>query len=250
MSRSVDRALSILALFDSSKQEWGITEISREIDLSKSTVHGLVKALEKRDFLQVTQSGKYALGIKVYELGRTYTGNIKLNTAAEPMIKYLSQKYQQSVHIAIYAGHKAVFIMNDKAGSEYSIFPRVGADVFAHCTAVGKVLLAWQLPDHIEKYLETENLIPLTANTITDREDLRRELEKIKEQGYAVDREEALAGTACIAAPIFNYSQQIIAAISVSGHVEKILDDKVFNMCHYDVIEAAQKVSEVMGYGS
>lgn len=248
MSRSVERALSILGLFDRQKTEWGISEISRELDLSKSTIHSLVKALEKADFLQVADNGKYGLGIKVYELGRTYSGNIRLNSAAEPMIKWLSKKYGESVNLAIYAGSKAVFIINNQAGSEESVFSRAGAEVFAYCTAVGKVLLAFQAEEDIEKYLKNETIIPLTPNTIIDPEALRSELTTVRKQRFAVDREEALPGIACVAAPVFSISRQIIAAISVSGNADKILDDQVFPSCCRDVVQAAQTISELMGY--
>lgn len=248
MSRSVERALSILNLFDCQKAEWGITEISRELDLSKSTVHGLVKSMEKHDFLQMADNGKYGLGIKVYELGRTYSGNIRLNSAAEPMIKWLSKKYKESVHLAIYAGNKAVFIINNHAGSEGSAFPKAGAEVFAYCTAVGKVLLAFQPEEDIDKYLINESLIPLTPNTIIDPELLRSELKIVKQQRFAIDREEALPGIACVAAPIFSVSRQIIAAISVSGNSAKMLDDQVLSWCCRDVVQAAQTISELMGY--
>lgn len=248
MSRSVERALSILSLFDCHKTEWGISEISRELDLSKSTVHSLVKALEKVDFLQMADNGKYGLGIKVYELGRTYSGNIRLNTAAEPMIKWLGKKYNESVNLAIYAGNKAVFIINNQAGTEESVFPRAGAEVFAYCTAVGKVLLAFQAEEDIEKYLKNEPMISLTTNTITDPKDLRSELKTVRQQRFAVDREEALPGIACVAAPIFSVSRQVIAAISVSGNAEKILHDQVFSSCCRDVVQAAQTISELMGY--
>jgi len=248
MSRSVERALSILSLFDCQKTEWGITEISRELDLSKSTVHGLVKALEKQDFLQMADNGKYGLGIKVYELGRTYSGNIRLNTAAEPMIRWLTKKYQESVHLAIYAGGKAVFIINNQAGTEGSAFPKAGAEVFAYCTAVGKVLLAFQPEEDIEKYLNNETLIPLTPHTIIDPGVLRSELKTVKQQRFAIDREEALPGIACVAAPIFSVSRQIIAAISLSGNSEKILDEQTLGSCCRDVLQAAQTISELMGY--
>jgi len=248
MSRSLERALAILNLFDCHKTEWGISEISRELDLSKSTVHSLVKTLEQHSFLQMAGNGKYALGIKVYELGRTYSGNIRLNSAAEPMINWLSRKYNESVHLAVLAGNKAVFIINNHAGREGSRFPRAGAEVFAHCTAVGKALLAFQDAEIIEKYLRNEPLVPLTASTISDPEVLRLELDKIRKQGFAVDREEALCGVACVAAPIFSVSRQVIAAMSVSGNAQKILAEPVFSACCRDVMQAAQTISEMMGY--
>jgi DNA-binding IclR family transcriptional regulator len=211
-------------------------------------VHGLVKVLERHNYLQITKTGRYRLGIAAYELGRSYTGNAKLATLAEPMVRYLNQKYAQSVHMAIYTGRRAVFILDSRADTGHSIFPRVGVDIMAYCTAVGKALLAWQSPEHRELYLKTEKLLPYTQNTICNPDDLRRELDTIREQGFAVDREEILAGTACIAAPIFGYSGQVIAAISLSGPPEVILKESNIAPFSQDVMQAARRISETMGY--
>ena len=247
MIQSVDRALTILSLFIGHKKELGITEISQELNLPKSTVHGLVKTLEKNLFLQLTQSGKYRVGIKAYELGMTYSANIELNTAAEPMVIHLAKKYKQTVHIAIYAGKMAVFVASNKAGSPHVIFPRIGGGVPAYCTAVGKVLLAWQPPDYIERYLTEEQLLPITPNTISDKEVLQKELRQIKQQGYAIDREEILVNLACVAAPIFEQSGQVIAAISVSGTAQYIYEE-INKDCIKDVMDAANMISTIMGY--
>lgn len=248
MSRSLSRALSILELYNSKKAEWGITEISQELDLSKSTIHGLVKTLEAHRFLEITENSKYRLGIKVYELGLSYQANAKLSTVAAPWVKMLAEKYQQSVHIAIYAGRMAVFVIGNKSGTSHVIFPRIGAGIAAYCTGVGKVLLAYQEPDHIEDYLKTETLVPFTTNTITDVDQLREELQWIKNQGYAFDREETVTGIACIAAPIFGFSDHIIGAISVSGAADIINEEKGRLACIQDVSNAAKNISIGMGY--
>jgi DNA-binding IclR family transcriptional regulator len=247
VSRSLSRALSILNLYDGRRADWGISEISRELDLSKSTVHGLISTLESNRYLEKSDNGKYRLGMKVYELGLAYQANAHLGTVAEPLIKALTAKYKQSVHVAIYAGKTAVFVISSNAGNSHVIFPRIGTGMSAYCTGVGKVLLAWQPENHIEEYLQYENLLPYTNNTITDPQKLREELKQVKKRGFAVDREEAVMGICCIAAPIFGSANEIIAALSVSGEVKLILDDK-FEDCILDVKHAAQTISIGMGY--
>lgn len=248
MSRSVTRALTILNLFNRDKQEWGITEISQELQLPKSTVHGLVKTLEQEQYLSSGDSGKYRLGIKVFTLGMAYTSNIKLTTAAEPAVKALTEKYQQTVHVAIYAGQLAVMVMVARSGSTGIIAPRVGAGITPYCTAVGKVLLAYQTPGYITDYLANEPLMAVTRNTITDANKLRQELEQIKRQGYAIDRGEALLEIGCVAAPIFGIDGQVLAAISLSGSYESVLNEDSLSRIRRDVVEAAQMVSAIIGY--
>lgn len=247
MSRSLARALSILDLYDSRKEVWGITEISQKLELSKSTVHGLIKTLEEHHYVEMTESGKYRLGIRVYELGMTYQTSARLGTVAEPQVKMLAAKFGQSVHIAIYAGRMAVFVIGNKAGTSNFIFPRIGAGIAAYCTGVGKALLAWQSEVHIEEYLQFETLVPYTINTISDPQLLKKELHEIREKGYALDREETVMGIGCIAAPIFGSVNQIIAAISVSGSADIILKQRL-NECIEDVKQAAKVIAFGMGY--
>lgn len=247
MSRSLSRALSILNLFNSRKEEWGITEISHQLDLPKSTVHGLVKTLEEHQYVEVTESGKYRLGIRLYELGMTYQTSARLGSVAGPQVRMLAEKYEQSVHIAIYAGRMAISVIGNKAGTSNIIFPRIGAGIAAYCTGVGKALLAWQSEAHIEEYLELENLAPYTSKTIKDPQELREELRKTRERGYAIDNEETVMGLGCIAAPIFGSSNQVIAAISLSGNAELILENR-FDECIVDVKRAAKSIAIGMGY--
>ncbi|MEA1961295.1 MAG: IclR family transcriptional regulator [Bacillota bacterium] len=248
MSRSLERALSILALYNNDKKEWGISEISNELNLPKSTIHGLVATLAGNNFLYQNQNGKYRLGIKVFELGMAYSTNVDIGYAAEPFIKALLVKYNQSVHMAVFAGRSAVFIANNQAENGAGIFPHVGAVVSAYCTGVGKVLLAWQSPDYIENYLAQEHFLPVTKNTITTTEDLRLELQKIKQQGYSLDHGEALTDTGCISAPILGPEGQILAAISISGPIDQVLNEKTMQNCIQDVMDAAHNISRVMGF--
>lgn len=248
MSRSVERALAILTLFSREKQEWGITEMSQELQLPKSTVHDLVKTLQQEQFLTAVETSRYRLGIKVFALGMAYAGNVQLTTAAEPAVRTLTEKYQQTIHVAIYAGHMAVMVVVARAGSMGIMAPRVGAGIAAYCTGVGKVLLAYQTPYHIEEYLAAEQLLPITRNTITDADSLRRELEFIRERGYAMDRGEALLEIGCIAAPIFGADGQVVAAISLSGSYDKVLAEETIAGVRNDILESAQMVSAILGY--
>lgn len=248
MSRSVQRALAILSLYSREKQEWGITEISQETQLPKSTVHGLVKTLENENFLYQGENGKYRLGVKVFELGMAYSGNVRLTTAAEPVVRQLVERYKQTVHVAIYAGRMAILVVSTRAGGTGVMSPRVGAGIPAYCTGVGKVLLAWQSPQVVEEFLENEPLMPITRNTITDIDQFKHELATIRQQGFAVDRGEALIETGCVAAPIFGADGEIVAAISISGPIDEVVNSNNFEACRADVIHAAQTVSAVLGY--
>ena len=247
MIQSVDRALSLLSQFNAQVRYLGITELSQLLDLPKSTVHGLVKTLEARGFLsQNPENGKYQLGVKVYELGMAYSTATELQTAAQKAASHLAGRYQEAVHLAIFVGGMAVYIMKTECKGRLVAFPRVGTSIPAYATAVGKVLLA-ALPDaEAEKYAEGE-LYPLTGNTITDRSYLREELARVRRQGFAIDNEETLNGIACVAAPVYDHNGQVVAALSISGPGEKILGE-IHEQLVKDVIRAAEEISRNLGY--
>ena len=243
--QSVDRALSVLCQFNNQTRYLGITELSQLLDLPKSTVHGLVKTLEGRGFLtQNQENGKYQLGVKVYELGMVYSNAVELQSAAKNAANRLASRYEEAVHLAIYVGGMAVYIMKTEFKGKLVAFPKVGTSIPAYATAVGKVLLA-TLPDSdIKNY--REKLIPFTSNTITNRESLRAELAKVREQGFAVDNEETLKGIACVGAPVFDRQERVVAALSISGPVEKILGESHPQLVK-DVILAAREISRNLG---
>lgn len=247
MIQSVDRALNILCQFDRQVQELGVTELSALLGLSKSTVHGLVKTLEMRGFLaRNPENGKYRLGLKLFELGVAYAAAIELQQAARPAAQKLSAQYDEAVHIAIYAGGMAVFIMRIEPRLQVLAFPRVGASLPAHATALGKVLLAHLPAEESQEYLE-ENLYALTRYTITSPELMLKEMAAICDRGYGVDQEEAMGGISCVAAPIKDHTAEVIAAISLSGPVEKILGEKHTEIIR-DVIIAARQISLTLGF--
>lgn len=247
MVQSVERALEILCQFSPAERELGITELSQRLGLSKSATHALVKSLEKKGFLtQNPENSRYRLGVKVYELGMAYTASIELQYAARLVAQRLSERYNQSVHVAVYAGGMAVFVLRTEPSRGSVMFGRMGATMPAHATACGKVLLAYRPAQEIGKYID-DGLLPLTRNTITDRVRFLEEMTRVRRDGYAIDNEEATLGLACIAAPVRDYSRSVAAAISLSGSPEIILGEKR-NEIIEAVKEAAREVSRTMGY--
>ncbi len=247
MINSVDRALAILCQYNQRTKELGITELSQRLDLPKSTVHGMVETLEARGFLfRNSENGKYRLGLKVYELGMAYSTTMELQTAARPVAQDLSSRHGKSVHVAVYAGGMAVFILKIEHRENLMVIPRAGLSFPAHSTAAGKALLAHLPEEEIEKYL-SEDLYPLTRRTITDKKALAGELEKIRVLGYATDSEETMNGIGCVAAPIRDQGGQVVAAVSLSGLVEEVMGENLPRAVR-DVKEAGVSISRILGF--
>lgn len=246
--QSVERALKILDLFDEHKSELKITEISEKMGLHKSTVHSLLKTLQVHSYIdQNPEGGKYRLGLKLAERGNFVINNIDIRKTARNYLLDLSAKTGQTVHLGILDGREGVYI--DKVEGEQSIirYSRIGRRLPLHSTAIGKVLLAYQHPNEIELLLKDYQYQYQTANTIINEGFFRKEIEKVKQQGYAVDDQENEQGVRCAAVPIFNGKGRVLAAISISTLISRVNDQEMHILI--DLLKTSCKeLSEQMRY--
>ncbi|PFP24847.1 IclR family transcriptional regulator [Bacillus sp. AFS073361] len=247
--QSVERALKILDLFDEHKSELKITEISEKMGLHKSTVHSLLKTLHEYSYIdQNPDNGKYRLGLKLAERGNLVISNMDIRKTAKKYLLDLSAKTGQTVHLGILDGREGVYI--DKVEGEQSIirYSRIGRRLPLHSTAIGKVLLAYQPPNELEHLLKNYNYQYQTANTIINEAIFRKEIEKVKEQGYAVDEQENEQGVRCAAVPIFNGKGRVLAAISISTLISRVNDPEL--QIFIDLLKTScNELSEQMKYG-
>ncbi|MFB5193389.1 IclR family transcriptional regulator [Neobacillus sp. KR4-4] len=247
--QSVERALKILDLFDEHKSELKITEISEKMGLHKSTVHSLLKTLHEYSYIdQNPDNGKYRLGLKLAERGNLVISNMDIRKTAKKYLLDLSAKTGQTVHLGILDGREGVYI--DKVEGEQSIirYSRIGRRLPLHSTAIGKVLLAYQPPNELEHLLKNYNYQYQTANTIINEAVFRKEIEKVTEQGYAVDEQENEQGVRCAAVPIFNGKGRVLAAISISTLISRVNDPEL--QIFIDLLKTScNELSEQMKYG-
>lgn len=246
--QSVSRAASILDCFSGINRELGISEISDEMQLSKSTIYGLVNTLVVCGYLeQNNENKKYRLGIKLFELGNLVNNRLDLRNEAKSYCELLGNKYGFTVHLAALIDGKVIYIDKvDKPGS-IIIYSQVGKRAPMHCTGVGKAILAYLPESFVESNLLNEKLVEYTPNTITTRESLLKELEDIRIKGYSEDKEEIEFGLQCVAAPIFNAKSEPIAAISVSAPAGRMPDEVIGDIAK-DVKSCAFKISERLGF--
>ncbi len=214
--QSVDRALKILDLFNEQNSEMKITEISRKLDLNKSTTHSLLKTLKEHNYIkQNADSGKYSLGLKLLERGQFMLNSMDIREIARKYLIDLSVITGQTTHLVILEGMYGVYI--DKVeGASAIVYSRIGKRVPIHSSAVGKSLMAFKQQEEIEERLQDYEFFSQTDKTITDKQVYVDELAKVRAQGYSVDNEENEPGIYCIAVPIFDHTNQVIAAISIS----------------------------------
>ena len=245
--QSVARAMDILEHFNR-KKEMGISEISGCMGLSKSTVYGLVNTLVVYGFLEQDQeTKKYKLGMKLFEMGCTVEKRLDLRNTARPFCEKISKSYGQTVHLATHYEGEVVYIDKFDMPDFLITYSQVGKRAPMSCTGVGKAMLAYLPLEYSKKYIIDKGIVVKTFKSIKDEEELVKDLELIRKRGYAVDDEEIEIGLKCVAAPIFNHKGEPIAAISLSGMANRMVDEVVEEMS-VDIRRCAKNISAQLGY--
>lgn len=245
--QSVDRALTILNILQQSEEPLGVTEIGAQMGLHKSSVYRTLNTLARRGYVQQDpRTERYALGLKLVELGTTVLERLELRELARPHLKRLMEASREVAHLVILQDGKAVYIEKVEYPGPVKMASRIGARNPLHCTAVGKAILAF-LPEKSVDAIIAKGLKQRTPSTITDPVKLREELEHIRNCGYACDLEENEPGIRCVAAPIFDHTGQVLAACSVSGLAMTMTESKI-DECSKLVRQAGMKISAALGY--
>jgi DNA-binding IclR family transcriptional regulator len=185
---------------------------------------------------------RYHLGWSIFELGSVFLSGLELREEALPVMRRLNQRFNEVVHVAVLDHGEAVYVEKVASARSIRLFTRMGLRYPAHCTGVGKVLLA-HAPETV---LRDVSLIPFTPQTIIDSNTFRQELDHIRDAGVAYDREETQFGLSCVAAPIYNFTGEVIAALSISLPTVRFLPAE--SCLTSAVKEAASEISQSLGY--
>jgi IclR family transcriptional regulator, KDG regulon repressor len=245
---SVRNAARLLSSFSAAEPELGVSELARRLGLAKSAVHRLLITLAgERLVEQNPATGRYRLGIRIYELGAIVSSHLDLHDAVALYIDDLRNRTGETVHVAILDGAEVVYVERRESPRTLRAFGRIGHRNFAHCTSTGKVLLAYLPPEDLERTLDGRDLVARTPYTITGREALLAELERVRSLGHAENVNEGEVGLGSVAAPIRDASGRVIAAISVAGPVAR-LEGEMMRRFAAATMETAAAISERLGY--
>lgn len=222
--KTVQKVGSLLDLFSIENHTWGVSQAAEELNLPRSSTHALFKTMEEIGLLQVRGRGRYSIGWRVLELAEILRSRSDLKAATEPILTKLVQEFRETAHLAVLDRMTPLYL-NKIMGTHNIIVQgaRIGARFDAHCTAVGKVLLAFQDTDQVKDAFNEKQLTYYTPATITNIDDLLVELEDIRRIGHGFDRGEQLPGMYCVAVPIRNEMGAVVAAMSLSTPEHRFL---------------------------
>lgn len=235
----------VLDLFSVRKPEWGVSEVAAAIDVPRSSAHALLSSLVDIGLLQCRSRGRYRIGWRVVELNQTLQGTVDVRSCAAPTLQSLSETYNETTHLAIMDRYRVMYVDKVLGNQVINVAgARIGAHLDAHCSAVGKVLLAHCSSAEIERNITHKPLRRLTPSTITNPASLQAELRSVLRTGCAFDSGEAVAEVHCVAAPIRDELGVVIAALSMTAPATRFVPaQKEYRRA---VIAAAAEVSRTI----
>lgn len=245
----LDKAFSIIECLSKEGSSVGIAELSSRLSMSVSTVHRILDTLKFWGYVdQDPETQAYTLGLKLVELGMAKLHQIDWLKESAPLVRGLRDSTGETVHVSVLADGEVLCLMKEESPRTIKMSSYIGKRGPLHCTASGKVLLAHLPREERESIIGNKGLPRFTPTTIVEKDELERELEKIRGQGFAVDRGEHEEEVHCIAAPIRNYLGEVIAALSVSGPSFRIHAENPDPLLVRMVVSTAQRISEQLGY--
>lgn len=244
----VDRVVDILEAFTRLGPELGVSDISRALGLKKATTHRLLASLRRRGIVaQDASTRRYRLGMKLWELGQMATTQVDWLERVRPYLQQLTDRVGETTHLAVLHDGQVLYVDKVESTRSLRMPSQVGRRLPAHCTGVGKALIAF-LPEEVVRSIGARRGLPaFTRNTITDAKLLEIDLAMIRERGYSVDNEEIEEGLVCIGAPVRDHTSHVVAAVSIAGPSSRVRPETIEGHAK-SVVEIAEGMSAALGY--
>jgi len=227
-NNSIVKAFHLLEFFTPDKQSWGVRELAQHLNANKSTTYRLMATLSSIGVLKKdTATDKYSLGLKLFELGNRVDINHSIISKTHPILEQVAAEITETVHLGILKNHQVLMIDKLESPMGLKLNSTTGAYSPIHCTGLGKVLLSGLSPTLFENYLDQIKFEKFTKHTITSKTKFKKEIQTISKQGYALDKEEKELGLICVAVPVFNQQNEMIAALSAAGPAQRFKENKL-----------------------
>lgn len=227
--RVLGRAFDILEALSAASIPMTLSEIANATGLSKSTAHRILGALCERSYAYKNNAGAYTIGYKLVEIASTHIDNLELITEAAPFLSKITRELDLTAHLGILDGADVVYIEKLDEHPNSQQYTQIGHRSPGFCSSIGKCLMAGMSSEELDDVLDKCDFKRYTRNTITDRREYTSHLRQVRRQGWAMDDEEYEEGHRCIGAAVYDYRGQPIAAISASGSVNVLTDDRISN---------------------
>jgi IclR family transcriptional regulator, KDG regulon repressor len=246
--QTLSRAVAVLDCFTLDHSELGVREIARMVNLSSSATGRLLAALKEMGILsQNPETRAYSMGARVLTWAGVYTSTLDVRNRAMVAIEELHQSTRETISLYVREGTERVCVERLESSQSVRIVARLGKRLPLYAGAAGKVLLAYLSPQQQEDFFRSTPLVALTVRTVVDHDQLRSELQRVRERGCAVSFGEWIDDAAGVAAPVMNQAGEAIAALTISGPIQRFNKENVAIYCQ-EVKRFAARISKGLGY--
>lgn len=241
------KTMELLKCFSPKQAEWTVNELSNKLNMNRTTVYRILTTLASGGFVQLNKkSGGFRLGTTLIGLSMALFNSMDIRTVARQVLKGLAMETGESIHITIWYNDEVIVLDQWESPSEIKVSVPLGKRLPAHCTSTGKVFLAALPEKEFSRYLSEHKLKPFTPKTIVNKEALKEELLKIREQQIAFDFEEYAIDLVTCAVPVYSFDQSINAAVAVLGPIRR-MQTKLETIASM-VKKAGEQISTHLGY--
>lgn len=248
INKSAARVMDILMILSKQNEPLSVSQLSRELGAPKSSTFEILSTMVDRGFLEFDENVKtYKPGIKLFEVGASYLNNTDLTKEARPYLESLVKRTGETAFLATESNGDIVYLDKVEAPSSIRTTATLGTRNPMYVTGLGKALLAAYSDEKVRELMANREFIQVTSNSIPDFPSLMKNLEEIRQRGYSIDNRENEEDVFCIAAPIWDYTNQPIAAMSIAGLVTRMSEDKAQEYAVY-LTEAAMSLSKRLGF--
>ena len=246
MSNTVIKGLGLMEALALSDRPRGVTELAAELGMVKSQVHRLLQTLKARGYVrQDGESARYACTLKLWEYGALVADRLDVRGVATVHLQALAQRTSETIHLSVLDDTEVLYIDKIDSPQPVRAYSRLGGRAPAYCVATGKALLAYA-PEAVLAKLDGK-LERHTPRTITRLDELKLELERVREQGYAINRGEWRDSVCGLAAPIFSAQGRTIAAVGISGPLERLTPGMLHDLAPL-VLDSGRAISRDLGF--
>lgn len=242
---TVSRSLAILEIL-SKVRDANLETLAQQTGLPKTTTLRLLTTLIENKYVVKDNHDRYYLSMKMFAVGSRALSHLDLIDISRPIARELSVVTGETVHMGILEENRALYVLKNESHYTIRMYSRIGRSCPLHSSAIGKCLMMDKGSSFLDDYAKSGEFVSYTPKTISTKEALDAELEKVRSQGYAVDNEENEPQIVCVAAPIINYEGKVVAAMSVSTPTFRLDEAKLQKNIGL-VLEYSQKISAILG---
>ncbi len=243
------RGLDILSLYTRETPALTLTEITKSTQLNKTTVYRILTTLENAGYLiRDYDTKRYRPGLKVLQLGFASISSLEVRQVARRYLELLSRKVGETVSLSVLDGGDIIYVDRVRNQRIVGVILGLGSRLPAHCASMGKAMLAHLPPSELDDYLDRAVLEPCTTNTLIDRQALEAELLLVRTRGYATNDEELEMGLRAVAAPIWDNTNRVVAAVNITGSSSSISKERMEGELADAVCQTAAEISQALGY--